>query len=65
MPASDEMRPTMKYVAVWILGVILLAVLPIGFGDTVFSRYVAGVCVLTVAVAVWAVLGSKGRSEPS
>lgn len=55
----------MKYVAVWILGVILLAVLPIGFGDTVFSRYVAGVCVLTVAVAVWAVLGSKGRSEPS
>ncbi|WP_156789211.1 MULTISPECIES: hypothetical protein [Burkholderia] len=55
----------MKYIAVWVLGVVLLAVLPIGFGDNVFARYAIGVGVVTAGVIAWAMLGGRGKSEPS
>lgn len=53
----------MKYVIVWIAGAIGLAVLPIGFGDSVFVNYIIGVVALSIAVGLWAGFSRKGESE--
>lgn len=53
----------MKFVIAWLLGIVALAVLPIGFGDSVFVNYAIGVVVLTIAVGAWAGLSRKGKQE--
>lgn len=44
----------MKFAIAWIAGALLLAVIPIGFGDSVFANYLIGILALTVGVAAWA-----------
>ncbi|WP_156437421.1 MULTISPECIES: hypothetical protein [Burkholderia] len=53
----------MKFVIAWLLGIVALAVLPIGFGDSVFVNYAIGVVVLTIAVGAWAGLSRKGEQQ--
>lgn len=54
----------MKFVIAWIAGALLLAVVPIGFGDAVFLNYLILILVLTAAVGAWAWF-SRGRTQES
>jgi MFS-type transporter involved in bile tolerance (Atg22 family) len=49
----------MKYVCSWFLGALVLAVIPLGFGDHAFVNYGIAVALLTGTVMVWAVRDSK------
>lgn len=53
----------MKFVIAWLIGIVALAVLPIGFGDSVFVNYAIGVVVISIAVGVWVWFSRKGGPE--
>ncbi|KVL67349.1 hypothetical protein [Burkholderia ubonensis] len=60
LTATEE---RMKFVIAWLIGIVALAVLPIGFGDSVFVNYAIGVVVLSIAVGLWAAFSRKAEPE--